>query len=798
MHRDEIRPTALADDLTTEHITLTDNARIVLEKRYLKKSRSGEVIETPEEMFNRVAHAIAEPELLYGTEADRAEAEANFYNIMATLEFVPNSPTLMNAGIHQDNGEGTGTLSACFVMGLEDTMEGIMTTAKEMAMVQKFGGGTGFALSPIRSKGSHITTTHGNACGPVAVLRHLSSVSKLVTQGGKRDGANMAVMDVHHPDILDFISAKHEEGEIHNFNISVGASHAFMNAVNSDTDYPLLARKDPSDVNSPMIEVGRLNARETFDKIIEGAWRNGEPGLIFLDWVNHNNPTPHLGRMTATNPCGEQPLLPYESCNLGSINLAEFLINQEGKLNIDWDQLGKVVRIATRFLDNVIDANSYSVDKIYEMTHSTRKTGLGVMGFADLLTRLNVPYDSDEGLNLGRKVMQFVREQADDMSTKLAKVRGNFPAYEGSIYDAPEGPQMRNACRLTVAPTGTISMIAGCSSGIEPLFALCYHKHNILGGESLLYINEGFEKAARDGGFYSEDLMNYLADGGSLQNRDDVPDDVKKVFVTSSDISPERHVRMQAVFQESVDSAISKTINFPNSATEDDVRSAYMLAWELACKGITVYRAGSREEEVLTKGSSDSQQDSSTQATETPDLLLERQRPSVVTGVTERVRTAHGNLFVTINYDGDGLPFEVFAALGKAGSTESAHLEAITRLITMSLRAGVHPNEIIKHLKGITDSPTWDGGTLVRSVPDAVSLVLSRHISGVNTPEDSIVAKSPQLGLFSTEPTGKPKSTNGSNGHQVPVGSRCPECGGYLAHQEGCIRCTECGYNKCE
>ena len=672
-------------------VDISDNAKVVLEKRYLRKNRDGRIVETPEQMFRRVAAAMARPEPSYGTSTEAAkEWEDRFYDVMAKLEFVPNSPTLMNAGIQQDDGSGSGTLSACFVMGLEDSMDGIMTTAKEMAMVQKFGGGTGFALSPIRPQGSHIQTTHGKACGPISVLRHLSSVSKLVTQGGKRDGANMAVMDIHHPDILEFIDCKKVEGEIHNFNISVGATHEFMEAVKSGTSYALRFREDPADPSSPVMEAGRLNAREVFDKIVHGAWRNGEPGMIFLDWVNHKNPTPHIGPMTATNPCGEQPLLPYESCNLGSINLAKLVIEAEGQVEVDWDRLREVVRITTRFLDNVIDANAYSVDKIEEMTRSTRKIGLGVMGFADLLVKMRVPYDSEEGLNVGRKIMRFVRTEADQMSMELADERGVFPAFAGSIYDTPGQPRMRNACRLTVAPTGTISMIADCSSGIEPLFALCYHKHSILEGESLLYVNKGFEDAAREGGFYSEDLMRYLADGGSLQERDDVPDWAKRVFVTSADISPEMHVRMQGVFQESVDAAISKTINFPNSATEEDVRSAYMLAWELACKGITVYRAGSREAEVLTAG-----EDKTGEAAEKPaeaqrPVLVERQRPSFIRGFTERVRTAHGNLFVTVNVDEeDGQPFEVFATLGKAGSTESAHLEAISRLVTMALRAGV-------------------------------------------------------------------------------------------------------------
>ena len=786
-----------ANGAANGHVEISDNARVVLEKRYLRKDDDGNPIETPEEMFRRVAHAIAQAETLNGTESDAELWEGKFYEVMSTLEYLPNSPTLMNAGIQQPDGEGTGTLSACFVMGLEDTMEGIMTTAKEMAMVQKFGGGTGFALSPIRPKGSSVTTTRGKACGPVAVLRHLSSVSTLVTQGGKRDGANMAVMDVHHPDILEFIDCKRVEGEIHNFNISVGASHEFMEAVKAGTDYALRAKEDPRDPDSPVVEVGRLDAREVFDKIIAGAWRNGEPGLIFLDWVNHKNPTPQLGRMTATNPCGEQPLLPYESCNLGSINLAKFLREEDGGLAVDYDRLKDVVRTTTRFLDNVIDANSYSVDKIKEMTFATRKTGLGVMGFADMLARLRIAYDSEEGLELGQSIMRFIRDEADKMSEELAEERGVFPAFEGSIYDAPGQPKMRNACRLTVAPTGTISMIAGCSSGIEPLFALSYHKHNILGGESLMYVDQGFEEAAREGGFYSEELMNYLADGGSLQERDDVPEWAREVFVTSADISPEMHVKMQAVFQESVDAAISKTINFPNSATEDDVRRAYELSWELACKGITVYRAGSREAEVLTAGEAKDK----TAAPESPadlGVLVERERPAAIRGITERVRTAHGNMFVTVNYDDEGRPFEVFAILGKAGSTESAALEAISRLTTMALRAGVDPNKIIEHLKGITDEPVWDAGRLVRSAPDAVALVLGRHLSLDGSPSVEDVAASEGKSTAQLELLAAPAQENG-NGHSSVSSVRCPECSvGTLVHQEGCLRCPECGYNKCE
>jgi len=782
---------------------LTENARVVLKKRYLRKNAEGETIETPTGMLRRVAKAIAEPELLHGTEEDRQTAEDDFYSIMSTLEYVPNSPTLMNAGT------GAGTLSACFVMGLDDSMEGIMTTAKEAAMVQKFGGGTGFALSPIRPKGSGIATTHGKACGPVAVLRHLSSVSTLVTQGGKRDGANMAVMDVHHPDIMEFITCKTEEGTIHNFNISVGASDEFMRAVRDGGDLELREPATGQVVDS-------LNARDVFNKIIAGAWRNGEPGMIFLDAVNRDNPTPHLGRMTATNPCGEQPLLPYESCNLGSINLSLLVKTVDGEPTVDYDRLGEITRIATRFLDNVIDANAYSVKKIEKMTRSTRKTGLGIMGFADMLMAMHIPYDSDEGVELGREIMRFVRQVSDNMSEELAGVRGSFPEWEKSKYGpAGENRPMRNACRLTVAPTGTISMIAGCSSGCEPAFALSFHKHNILGGESLIYVDRTFEQSAKDGGFYSEELMGYLADGGTIQDRDDVPDWAKKTFVTASEISPEYHVRMQGAFQDSVDSGISKTVNFANDATEDDVRTAYLLAWELECKGITVYRNGSREVEVLTAGKEAGP--ANVTETEAATHLTPRKRPAVMRGVTERVKTGQGNIYITVNFDEAGTPFELFTTLGKAGSIESAQLEAVSRLISLALRSGVEPDEIVDHLRGITSDPVWDGGRLVRSAPDAVAFVLHQHLhdgpemalrdiaSGVGSDSSVQLGMIPPEAMAGTIAAQEPAlvtSATATADEPVLLGAlstvTCPECAGFLVFQEGCQRCPDCGYNKCE
>jgi len=583
---------------TEDKSIITDQAEVILAHRYYLKDTDGDVIENSSQLFSRVASAVASIDIQYGKlPVDAQLTEKEFYNIMSNLEFVPNSPTLMNAGTEQ------GTLSACFVLPLEDSMEGIMKAAHDAAMVQKFGGGTGFALSKLRPKGDRIKSTHGIACGPIEVLKTLSRVSSMITQGGKRDGANMAVMSIYHPDILEFIECKKVEGEIHNFNISVGVDSNFMKAVEGNMDYNL--------INPKTNEVaGSLNAREVFDKIVYGAWRNGEPGMIFLDQVNKDNHvTETYGEMIATNPCGEQPLLGNESCNLGSINLAKFYQKAEGPSygwdeKVDWNRLEWVTRKSVHFLDNVIDANKYATADIEEMTKATRKIGLGIMGFADLLIQMQIPYKSQLARDAGSKIMKSVREWADDESKQLAKSRGAFPAWENSNYDK-QTEVYRNHCRLTVAPTGTISMIADTSSGIEPTFALAWKKQNILEGKTLNYVNKYFEQDARKHGFYSEDLMDYLAEGGSLATVPEVPDWAKAVYATAPEISPEDHVLMQAAFQKACDSGISKTINFPNSATKEDVEDAYMLAWKEACKGITVYRAGSREKEVLVKGNAD-------------------------------------------------------------------------------------------------------------------------------------------------------------------------------------------------
>jgi ribonucleoside-diphosphate reductase alpha chain len=578
---------------------LTQQAETVASSRYYLKDENNEVIETADDMFERVGQAIAKVDMeLYGKlAADAALTAVDFTEMMKSLKFIPNSPTLMNAGTEQ------GTLSACFVLPLKDSMEDIMKTAHDIAMVQKFGGGTGFALSELRPRGDRIKTTHGIACGPIQVLQTLSRVSSMITQGGKRDGANMAVMSVYHPDILEFIDCKKVEGEIHNFNISVGVDADFMKAVEANLKYPLINPKSKQ-------VVGELNAREVFDKIVYGAWRNGEPGMIFLDNVNKDNHVKaEYGEMIATNPCGEQPLLGNESCNLGSINLAKFYHDDHN--DVDWRELEKTVKRSVHFLDNVIDANKYATPEIEKMTKSTRKIGLGVMGFADLLIQLKIKYNSIEGRKLGKDIMSFIRDKADAESKKIANERGTFPAWNESDYGEDE--KYRNACRLTVAPTGTISMLADTSSGIEPTFALAWKKSNILEGQTLYYVNKYFEADAKRHDFYSEDLMEHLSQGGSLQTREDVPPWAKDIYITAPEISAEDHVEMQAAFQEDCDSGISKTINFPNEATIADVEAAYVHAWKLGCKGITVYRAGSREIEVLVKGTEEKEENDSTE-----------------------------------------------------------------------------------------------------------------------------------------------------------------------------------------
>jgi len=738
----QVKPPAIE----TEHPPLSKNSMVVLERRYLGPG------ESPYDMFRRVAHNIASAE----NEADAGCWEEEFYRVMANLEFLPNSPTLMNAG------KDLQQLSACFVLPIEDSMESIFDTIKHTALIHKSGGGTGFSFSKLRPEGDTVGSTNKVASGPVSFMKAFDAATDVIKQGGMRRGANMAILQVDHPDIEKFITAKESGDQLTNFNLSVAATERFMVAVEEGIDYELRNPRDGSVVK-------QINAKDLFDKIVELAWRTGDPGLVFIDRINSENPTPHLGNIESTNPCGEQPLLPYESCNLGSINLSRMA--SDSKPEIDYGKLEETVNVAVRFLDNVIDMNRFPLPEIAQKTKQTRKIGLGVMGFADMLLKLGIPYDSAAALEVAEKTMEFVNRKACEASVALAAERGVFPAFAGSVYDVPDGPRMRNATTTTIAPTGSLSIIANCSSGIEPLFALSYERH-ILDGDELVEVNPYFEEAARRGGFFSDELMKDLARRGSLRGMDGIPEQVKRLFVTAHDISPEWHIKMQAAFQKSTHNAVSKTINFPHSATRDDVAEAYNLAYDLGCKGITIYRDRSKDKQVLNIAAEEEEKGS---------ILEPRRRARVTRGITERVATGCGNIYVTVNSDEYGI-CEVFSSLGKAGGCASAQLEAISRLISLALRSGVDVAAVVKHIRGIRcPSIAWEQGHSVLSCPDAIASVLERQIKDEGS--DVSAAKTTDLDSHS--------------GEAMKLGGQCPECGGMLVYQEGCQICHGCGYTKC-
>ncbi len=747
---------------------LSKTAETVLRKRYLLKGENGEVVETPKQMFLRVANAIASAEEKYGN--DPKPWAKKFFEIMWNQEFMPNSPTLMNAGTP------LGQLSACFVIPVEDSIDGIFKALWDMAKVQKSGGGTGFSFSRIRPKGDIVKSTMGVASGPVSFMKIFDSATEQIKQGGKRRGANMGILRCDHPDIEEFIKAKWEEGSLRNFNISVAVTDKFMEAVKKNEDYEL--------INPRTKEVVRkVSARKIFNLIVEGAWRNGEPGLVFIDEINRHNPTPHVGEIESTNPCGEQPLLPYESCNLGSINLAKFVKNGD----FDWEKLKEVVQIAVRFLDDVIDVNGYPIPEIEEMTKANRKIGLGVMGWADALFLLGIPYDSEEALRMAERVMKLIREESHKASQVLAEERGVFPNWKGSVWEKL-GIKMRNATTTTIAPTGTISIIANCSSGIEPVFALAYKRANVLDGEEFFEINPVFERVLREKGLYSEDLIAKVAETGSVQSTE-LPIDIKRVFKIALEIAPEWHVRMQASFQKYTDNAVSKTINLPNSATRADVEKAFMLAYELKCKGITVYRDGSREEQVLMIKKTEKEKEKPRR----PAKFIEpRPRPKVTFGRTIETKTGCGSLYVTINEDSDGIA-EVFVQLGKSGGCAASQTEAIGRLLSIALRSWVNPEVLIKQLKGIRcPSIGFDSGEMITSCADGVAKVLEKWLKGEYKKIKFEVEGIKPLTEFTEKEEGAEKEEK-----TKMIGGVCPECGNVLEYGEGCATCKFCGFTKC-
>ena len=717
------------------------HAEVILKKRYLLKDADGECIESPQEMLRRVAKHVAKGDHKFNPGITAAETEEKFFRMMSNLWFLPNSPTLMNAG------KQLGQLSACFVLPIEDSMESIFDAVKHTAIIHKSGGGTGFSFSHIRPANDIVSSTTGVSSGPISFMNVFDVATEAVKQGGARRGANMGMLRVDHPDIRSFITAKNDTRCLTNFNLSIAVTQAFLQALENDKTYALVNPRNGQ-------EVKQESAKQIFDLMAESAWHSGEPGMVFIDRINQENPTPSLGRLEATNPCGEQPLLPFESCTLGSINLSRMATAK----GVMFTRLKRTVHDAVHFLDNVIEVNQYPLPQIGKASRQTRKIGLGIMGFADMLIKLNIAYDSKTAVDQARTVMEFIHREARKASSVLGKQRGNFPAYANSIFNHSQTPHMRNATVTTIAPTGTISLLAGTSSGIEPLYAVAQNR-NALGSQNLSDIHPLFVKTAKTQGFYSSELIKTVGNGRSIQTIETIPDSIRRIFRTAHDIHPQWHVRLQAEFQKHTDNAVSKTVNFPASATQDDVAETFLTAARLGCKGITVYRDGSRKNQILNTGTMEPRLEF--------EQIAPRPRPQRTHGVTERISTGCGKLYVTINEDEHGT-CEVFAQMGKTGGCASSQIEASGRLISLALRSGVKVEAIIKQMAGIRcPSPAWQNNKMVLSCPDAMAQVL-KHV------------------VMPTEPDEITKA-NGV----------CPDCGGSLVHEEGCLNCHACGYSKC-
>ena len=817
---------------------LNDNARTVIGKRYLIKDGTGTPVEQPEDMFWRVAGTVAEADRRYGASDSEVTGMAeDFYRLMVERRFEPNSPTLMNAG------RPLGQLSACFVLPVEDALsngrDGIYDTLRAMALIHQSGGGTGFGFSKLRGKGSMVRSTTGVASGPVSFMKLYDASTDAVKQGGTRRGANMGILRVDHPDILDFINCKEDLTQITNFNISVAVTDKFMTAVKNGTGYDLI---DPS--NGKV--TGQLDARTVWDKMIDGAWRTGEPGCFFIDEANRYNPVPHVGQYEATNPCGEQPLLPYDVCNLGSINVGYYVKDAQ----MDWDALKRDIHLSVHFLDNIIDVNKYPLPEIDALSKRIRRIGFGIMGFADALVRLGIAYNTIEGVEFGRQLQKFVDVESKRESERLANERGPFPEWARSIWGPAETcardargnrvrpMQMLRNCNVnTIAPTGTISIIAGCSSGIEPLFAVAFMRNQA--GALMPDVNEDFVAIANREGWNSDELMEKIAKEGHI-HFDEVPAQWQRVFVTAHDITPEWHVRMQAAFQENCDSAISKTTNFPHAASPEDVREIYELAYALKCKGVTVYRDGSRDNQVLSTGATqqakaerEGKADARAERGELHGTIAEleaenarlkqalfdteaenlqrrakRARPDTLRGITTRIETPLGTMFLNITEDDRGQPFEVFINLGKAGGAAMADAEAMGRLISLALRSGIPIREVHRQLRGIaSDKAIGLGPNKVLSVPDAIGIALEKWMrekqgvqqdlgGALSAPPVEIVQPNPSPVVNSGEAGQTQFGFDAVNRSESFIGT-CPDCGSSLEFAEGCAKCHVCGFSEC-
>ncbi|TBV81863.1 MAG: vitamin B12-dependent ribonucleotide reductase [Desulfobulbaceae bacterium] len=732
------------------------NAMTVLNRRYLQKDEHGKVLETPQQMLWRVAATVAAGDHLYQPDVNTKALAQDFYEMMATLDFMPNSPTLMNAG------RKLGQLSACFVLPIADSMPSIFEAVKQTALIHQSGGGTGFSFSRIRPKNDIVHSTKGISSGPLSFMSVFDCATETIKQGGTRRGANMAILRVDHPDIMDFIKVKSDLNVLQNFNLSVAITDDFMRALAENGDYALINPRNHEIVR-------HQSANELFRQIIRQAWLSGEPGIVFIDRINAENPTPAAGAIESTNPCGEQPLLPYESCNLGSINLAAMF--KDGAVN--YDHLGYCVDTAIHFLDNVVDINNYPLPEIAEMTKLNRKIGLGVMGFADLLVQLDLPYSSSAAVTLAEDLMSFIDQRALTASIDLGRARGAFPNFAESIYGRrdPATP-VRNATRTTIAPTGTISILAGCSSGVEPLFAVAFLRR-VMDNDELFEVNPLFEQIAKREGFYSHDLVKQIAHNGSLAGIEEIPMKYRRIFETAHDITPKNHIATQAAFQRHTNNAVSKTINFSHEAGEEDVRQAYLLAYEMGCKGVTIYRDGCRDNQVLNIGKTD-KKTAADAAPALPKKLVKRDRPAMLAGSTYQMSTGCGPMYVTINQDEEYRLFELFNTVGKAGGCAASQCEAIGRLVSLAWRSGLPPEPMIKQLIGIScHKPTGFGENKVTSCADAIAQAIHKHLEKTNGRCDHTLIE-----------------VNNAFG-------ACPECGGVIEHEGGCCVCHACGYSEC-